>query len=76
MPDVPEYIMFDTCRELLHAIPEKELKKDFREIIKLRKANILSLAAIPVELRQLSLALGLTHKVICQLVMRLEKHIN
>lgn len=76
LPDVPEYIMFDTCRELLYAIPEKELKKDFREIIKLRKANILSLATIPVELRQLSLALGLTHKVICQLVMRLEKHIN
>lgn len=76
LPEVSSYEMYDKCKEMMRAIPNSVLKSMFRETMKQRKANLQSLAVVPMELRQISLSLNLLPKDVSLLLNRLEKKIN
>lgn len=76
LPDVPAYMLYDVCKELMKSIPEKYLKVDFRNLLKQRKKNLSLLSDVPYELRQICLALGLTEKLSGVLISRLNQQLN
>ncbi len=76
LPDVPGYMMYNACQELMKTIPESELKRFFREAVKSRTNNFVRLCQLPYELRQICLSLGLKERDVDILISRMNNKIN
>lgn len=76
LPDVPDYMMYEACKEIMRTIPTKQLKEFFLEAVKKRKNNTEQLKDVPQELRQMCLSLGLSKRNIELLLYRLDEQLN
>jgi hypothetical protein len=62
LPSVSCFDMYSVCKEMVKHIPQNEISLLFREVIKRRKNNTSLLSNMPVEIRQLALAMNFTSK--------------
>lgn len=76
LPDVPGYMLYDACQELMKTIPEPELKRLFRETVKSRTSNFIRICQLPYQLRQICLSLGLKERDLDILISRMNNKLN
>lgn len=76
LPKVPDYEMYGECKKMMRAIPGKNLKIAFLELMKKRKKDMLVLREAPKEFRQICLSMNLLPKDIDVLSNRLEMKLN
>lgn len=76
LPEVPDYHMFDACKEKLSLIDYENLNRLFLQEIKKRKSATSYLKSVPKEFRQIILSLNLTPKSEEELMNKLNIPIN
>lgn len=76
LPNVPGYMLFDSCREMFNLISTDRLKGLFLDVIKERKNNTDYLIDVPKEFRQACLSLSLSKPNIDKLLGLLNEQIN